>query len=250
MNGSRLVLSAALLAAVCAWCSAGELPPPPPAQMPPAAPPPGNAPAPGDPGAAGEQPEKKELTARVFLDSDVLYLRDGTELKGTIILIAQKAAVVLTEKGEQMVPRENIEKIVLGKDKEKATTLPVRSRDGFLFIVMEPIEDQPVEGGGEGVAPGGAAAPAVRKAPAPAARPKHALEPPKLPARRHSPVAPPPGSKMPDDNSLKKVSPNDKEIQKLVGNDAKLKDLIDKANQDPELKKTIEQMQKRLGTKQ
>ena len=248
MNGSRLVLSAALLAAVCAWCSAGELPPPPPAQMPPAAPPPGNAPAPGDPGAAGEQPEKKELTARVFLDSDVLYLRDGTELKGTIILIAQKAAVVLTEKGEEMVPRENIEKIVLGKDKEKATTLPVRSRDGFLFLVMEPIEDQPLEGGADGAAPAAAPEPA-KKAPAAAARPKPALEPPKLPARRHSPVAPPPGYKKSDD-SLKKVSPNDKEIQKLMGNDAKLKDLIDKANQDPELKKTIEQMQKRLGTKQ
>ena len=157
--------------------------------------------------------------------------------------------MVLTEKGEQMVPRENIEKIVLGKDKEKATTLPVRSRDGFLFIVMEPIEDQPLEGGADGAAPAAAPGPA-KKAPAAAARPKPALQPPKLPARRHSPVAPPPGSKMPDDNSLKKVSPNDKEIQKLVGNDARLKDLIDKANQDPELKKTIEQIQKRLGTKQ
>ena len=248
MNGLRMLLIGVSLTALCAWCVAGELPPPPPmpGQAPPVAPPPGDAAAPG--GAEGEQPQKKELTARVFLDSDVLYLRDGTEVKGTIILIAQKAAVILTEKGEEMVPRENIEKVVRGTDKEKATTLPIRSQDGFLFIVMEPIEDQPAEGGAEGAAPA-AAAPAVRKAPAPASQPKAAIKPPKLPTRRHSPVAPPPGSKQMED-ALQKVSPDDKEIQKLKQKSDKIEDLINKAKQDPELMKTMDQIKKRLGTKQ
>jgi len=245
---TTLIAAYGLIVIFCAWCAAGEYIPPMPM----------DAPMPGGPGNEGPgnvpgeaAPEKKEATVRVFLDADTIYLRDGTELNGTVILMAQKAAVILTEKGEQMVPRDTIEKVVLGKDKDKATTLPVRSQDGFLFIVMEPIEDEPIEGGDAGAAaPGAPAAP-----PAPPAAAQDPVAPrkatPVAPRQqqpgggRRSPVAPKAGE---TEGGLKRIPPDHEDIKRLLDKDGKLKDLIEKAKQDPEMLERIkERLKKQIG---
>jgi hypothetical protein len=101
-------------------------------------------PTPDEAAAAGKAGKKKEeSTVEVLLDSDTISLKDGSTVSGTVIMVAEKAAVILTEDGEKMIPRQNIEKIEHGKNKDQPTTLPVKKSDGFQFIVMEPIEEAP-----------------------------------------------------------------------------------------------------------
>ena len=242
----------ACLCTWCTWCAAGEfIPPMAPAGLPPMPGGPGNEGPMGLPGE-GDAPEQEESTVRVFLDSDTIYLRDGTELNGTVILMAQKAAVILTEKGEEMVPRDTIEKVVLAKDKDKTTTLPVRSKDGFKFIVMEPIEDQPIEGGDAGGADAGAPAAAP---PPPTAAPKQAAPrkaTPVAPRQRggsRSPVAPSaPRGDGKSGGGLKRISPDDDDVKRLLDKNDRIQDLIEKAKQDPEMLKRIqERIKKQVG---
>jgi len=250
-----MIAAYGLMVVFGAWCAGAEFIPPMPQDMP----------MPGGPGnegpgevPGGGEPEKKEATVRVFLDADTIYLRDGTKLEGTVILMAQKTAVILTEKGEEMVPRDTIEKMVLGKDKDKATTLPIRSQDGFKFIVMEPIEDEPVEGGDAGAAaPGPGADPA--KPAAPPAPPAAAPEP--VAPRKATPVAPrqqqpgggrksPVAPKMDktDGGGIRKVSPDHEDVKRLLDKDGRIRDLIEKAKQDPEMLKRIqERLNKQIG---
>ncbi|NQT18898.1 MAG: hypothetical protein HQ592_04275, partial [Planctomycetes bacterium] len=96
---------------------------------------------PGDEGPGDEGGEEKSLQVKMLLDSDKLYMRDGTTIEGTIIIVAAKWAIILTEDGERLIPREDIEKIERGKDKDATVTLPIQESDGFQFIVMKPIEE-------------------------------------------------------------------------------------------------------------
>ncbi len=93
-------------------------------------------------GRAEGEGEEKEKHVKVLLDSDVIILNDGTEVKGTVIFVAGKAAIILTKEGEQMIPREDIKEIVRGKDHDTPVKLPIRKKDGFQFIVMEPVEEE------------------------------------------------------------------------------------------------------------
>jgi len=93
-----------------------------------------------EPGEAGEEAIEDTSFVRVLLDSDVVYLRDGSKLDCTVIMSAAKAVIVLTDDGEQMIPSEDIERIVRAKDHVTPTILPVRQADGFKFIVMEPVD--------------------------------------------------------------------------------------------------------------
>lgn len=151
--------------------------------------------------------EAKPLRVRMFLDSDKLYLRDGTTIEGTIIIVAAKWAIILTEEGEKLIPREDIEKIEHGRDKFEAVTLPIRESDGFQFIIMEPIEEgEDVEG-------------ELEEAPeynAPAKEPK-----------KKQPVV---AKKKKDTPSLEKLDMD--EIRKLLDKDKDLDKLLEKMKKD------------------
>jgi len=218
----------ALIAFACAassWCYGGEAVMNP---VPPAGPPPGvtvlegevvwkEGKAGGD-GGGGGGASADQGTVKVYLDSDVIYLRDGNEVHGTIILVAQKGAVVLTEQGEELVPRENIEKMVRARDKERPVTLPIRLEDGFKFIVMEPIE--------ESDAPGDA--PEAKAAPKKPAAPKAAAV----------------NKDRPKGEALKEMPLGDDELKKLKEAGGKISELLKQAEHDPELKKKIEELKK------
>jgi len=164
-------------------------------------------------GLAGEEgaPQAQEQpTVLVFLDSDIIYLKDGSILTGTVILEAARSTIILTEDGEQMIPSEDIEKIERGRDKDKPVRLPVKKSDGFQFIVMEPIEESEQ--------------PEVVRAPAeeqPAAGEREGA-----PAeKRKSKTKDVPGT------TLEKLKPD--EIQKLKQkNDKKLNELLEKIKKE------------------
>ena len=227
MKTLTALASIASFIAVSLFCTAGEVDLNP---VPPPAPPGAGAAVPAGDAAApegGAPAEKDEGTVRVFLDSDVIYLRDGTQVHGTIIVVARKGALILTEEGEQLVPRENIEKMDRARDKERSVKLPIRSEDGLKFIVMEPIEDEDAAAGEEGAAP-------EQNAP----KPKEGVEPPKAPAAKA--VAPK------AERPLKEVPLGDDEMKKLKEASGRIADLMKKAEADPELKKKIEEMKKRM----
>jgi|GEM_PF-6307250 len=164
--------------------------------------------APQDP-AEGRGEGAEESYVMLLMDSDTILLKDGTEVNGTVILIAEKKVIILTEEGEELIDRENIEEIVQRKDysRDEPVTLPVREIDGFQFIVMEPIEGEPADAAG----------------PVPEERP---AEP-----RRERPRATPtekrprPDVEMPED-ILKKLKPE--EIRELLTKDDDLDDLLRK----------------------
>ena len=151
--------------------------------------------------------EAEPPRVRMFLDSDKLYLRDGTIIEGTIIIVAAKWAIILTEEGEKLIPREDIEKIERGMDKDEAVTLPIRESDGFQFMVMEPIEEgEDVEGGLEGA-------------------PEY--NPPADDPKKKQPVAAKDDKGVP---SLEKLDPE--EIRKLLDKDRDLDRLLEKMKKD------------------
>ena len=262
MKSCKILMGVALALAVFAWCAAEESPPMPPPPGAPGAgapvampPPPMNVPAnlfPPPPGVGGPAAPGGEDAAaadkqdgprvRVFLDSDVLHMKDGSELKCTVILESRRNVVILTDKGEEMIPRGAVDKIERARDQERFTTLPVRSQDGFQFIVMEPIEEAPIEGqelgaGGPGAGGGKPAiAPPKRHAPPQqkAAQPKKA-QPKKTAAK--------PDSAKPDDK-LKKLPMSDQDIQKLLGGGGTIADIMRKANEDPAFRDKIKQRQR------
>jgi len=96
---------------------------------------------PGIPGEEGAEAPPPPQSVRVFLDSDVVHMKDGSILKGTVILQAAKSTILLTDEGEELIPSEDIEKIERGHDQDKPVRLPIEKCDGFQFIVMEPMEE-------------------------------------------------------------------------------------------------------------
>jgi len=129
-----------------------------------------------------------------------------------VIMVAERAAIVLTEEGEKLIPSDTIAKIERGYDKDLPVKLPVRSEDGFQFIVMEPIE-----GGAEG----GGALPAE----------------PKVPAKTAVKVPPAAAKDTPRDvtaEALKKLDAA--EMKKLLEKDAGISDLLKKARKQPDFK--------------
>jgi len=189
----------------------------------------------------GEEPGEAAVEdtsfVRVLLDSDVVYLRDGSKLDCTVIMVAAKAAIVLTEDGEQIIPSENIERIVHAKDHATATILPVRSMDGYKFIVMEPVEpaappmeaervdetpEAPETSGGE------PAAPSVEE-------PRTPTTPPRVEVR---PEARP--------EAIRRLTTEElqKELE-VEGNVGALIELLERAQVDPQILQKLDEQMKR-----
>jgi len=167
---------------------------------------------PADAAAEGAEAKAEEKFVKVLLDADTITLTDGSEVKCTVIMVAERAAIVLTEEGEKLIPSDTIAKIERGYDKDLPVKLPVRSEDGFQFIVMEPIE-----GGAEG----GGAQPAE----------------PKVPAKTAVKVPPAAAKDTPRDvtaEALKKLDAA--EMKKLLEKDAGISDLLKKARKQPDFK--------------
>jgi len=107
---------------------------------------PAGMPETGPPAAGPQEGEGGgESYVKILLDSDSILMKDGTELKGTIVLIAEKKVIILTEEGEKLIDKESVEEISRGKDKDHPVTLMVRETDGFQFIVMEPVDEKQAE---------------------------------------------------------------------------------------------------------
>jgi len=83
--------------------------------------------------------------AKVRVRPDIVYLRDGTQLTGTVLIEGAKAVILLTKEGEQAVPTENIER-VLRKPGLKVANYATTVKDGHIEIV--PVEVKETEGSG------------------------------------------------------------------------------------------------------
>jgi hypothetical protein len=54
---------------------------------------------------------------RVLESTDVVYLYDGTEVRGTVIAVGIKAIVIIVDEKERIIPREHVVKVVRGEVK-------------------------------------------------------------------------------------------------------------------------------------
>jgi len=169
---------------------------------------------------AGKAPQ--ESYVKLLLDSDSIFMKDGTEIKGTVIFIAAKRVIILTETGEELIDRGDIERIVQRKDysEEEPVTLPVREIDGFQFIVMEPVEEGQAEAAQGAPQKGTPALPKQPERPAP--RPKRKPQPNM--------------DKVKPEDVLKKLKPE--EIKELLTKDGGLDELLKK------MKKTMDKKPK------
>ena len=174
----------------------------------------------GGRGGGGGGEEKEDGTVYVLEDSDRVILRDGTEIKGTILCAGQAAVTILTPDGEETIPRERIERIVKNLDGSFPKKFKAEETDGHLFLVEAPPDPPPGEGDDEG---GGA--PKARPKAAPKARPKAA---PKAPAKGkpaapagRTPAARPARPTQPTLPGLPNGLPNLKDL-----NDPRIQDLL------------------------
>ena len=92
---------------------------------------------------------------KVLRDSDLVKMRDGTEVKGTVVFVGARSVIVVTDEGEQTLEREKIERIQRALDASKPSGYALHEQDGHLLIVP---------GGGDDAVEGGAAAVEPEKA--------------------------------------------------------------------------------------
>lgn len=109
---------------------------------------------------------------KVAVSDDVVYMRDGTQVTGTVLVQGARAVIILTDKGEEVVSTEQVERIVRRPGGAGPKNFATTVKDGFHQVL--PVQVQPAEGSttGTGV-PGvnlrvGVEKPPIAGAPAPA----------------------------------------------------------------------------------
>jgi len=179
----------------------------------------------------GEEGEKESGTVYVLEDSDKVILRDGTEIKGTVLCAGQAAVTILTPDGEKTIPREKIERVIKNTDGSFPKKYKAEEADGHKYLVEAP-PDEPGDAD-EGAAPRPRKPKGTPKG-QPKARPRAR---PKAPAKG-GPKARPGTPKLPNLPGLPKL-PGGLPNLKLPKDPAKLRALLERLQKDGKLRGLI-----------
>jgi len=83
-----------------------------------------------------------EANVKLHKASDVIYLRNGTEVKGTILMQASKAVIVMTEEAEETIPMADVARIVRDQRAPLTTLHATTMKDGHIQIVPGAIKEE------------------------------------------------------------------------------------------------------------
>lgn len=174
-------------------------------------------------------------TVVIVPDQDVVYLRDGTTVEGTVVLAAQVAVIILTEQGEQTIPRRDVLRIQYRYNSDERKACKTKIEDGHIYLTNEEAELAAAEPPAEP-----AAAPAPKQ-PKPAA--------PKPDKPRPKPQAKPaprrPAADAPRDERIKaalEMAKKNPDVLRRLMRAGKMQD----KDIPPELKKQLDQMLRNL----
>jgi len=92
-----------------------------------------------DAAAATGEEGGSDLAVRLLPARDTIYLHDGTELHGTVLIVGQKAVIYHTSDGEASVPREKVLRVQYRKDAGVHKAYKAEKQDGHIFLTS--IED-------------------------------------------------------------------------------------------------------------